>query len=146
MSELPQILNSETVLAEAESKFAQTKQLEENLKQRRNDGKLLYDNWQSSSDWHLWRMQQLEQQNWKCACCGQLMRFGKKIYLPNGSFTLEPQHPTVDHVLPKSLFPEFALDKENLVMVCWSCNRRKSNYMAAASRMRHRKLRQKLNW
>lgn len=145
MSELPHILNLEAAIAETEAKFAQVKQLKAKLKQRRSDGKLLYNNWQGSSDWHQWRMQQLDRQDWKCACCTQQMSFGEKTYLANGDFTLEPQHPTVDHVLPKSLFPELALDRQNLVMVCWSCNRKKSNRMAIASRMRHHQLKQALH-
>lgn len=145
MSELPHILNAEANLAEAEAKFAQTKKLKEKLKQRRNDGTLLYDQWRDSNDWKQWRAQQLEQQNWRCVCCSQQMRFGRITHLPNGGFTLELQHPTVDHILPKSFFPELALDKQNLVMVCWSCNKRKSNRMDIASRMRHKKLKQNLN-
>ncbi|MBD2068912.1 HNH endonuclease [Leptolyngbya sp. FACHB-671] len=145
MSELLRIIDSETALAQAEEKFAQTKRTRENLKQRRNDGKLLYNSWQGSNDWHQWRIQQLEHQGWKCACCSKQMGFGEKTYLDNGDFTLEPHHPTVDHILPKSFFPELTLDKQNLVMVCWSCNRKKSNSVAIASRMRHQKLEQRRN-
>lgn len=143
MSELSKLLNSEAALSEAEAKVAQTQQAKENLRQRRRDGKLLYDNWQGSRDWQQWRLQQLERQNWKCACCAQRMGFGEKTYLGNGDFTLEPQHPTVDHMLPKSLFPELALDQQNLVMMCWSCNRKKGSKMAIASRIRHNKLKRR---
>lgn len=143
MSELSKLLNSEAALSEAEAKVAQTQQAKEKLRQRRRDGKLLYDNWQGSRDWQQWRLQQLERQNWKCAYCAQQMGFGEKTYLGNGDFTLEPQHPTVDHMLPKSLFPELALDQQNLVMMCWSCNRKKGSKMAIASRMRHTKLKQR---
>ncbi len=73
------------------------------------------------------------------------MGFGPKTYLPNGDFTLEPQHPTVEHVLPKSLFPELALNKQNLVMVCWECNKTKGSNVVIGSRMRHKKLKQKAN-
>jgi 5-methylcytosine-specific restriction endonuclease McrA len=145
MSELPKIVNSEAALAEAEAKFAQTQQAKEKLKQQRRDGKLLYSNWQGSDDWQQWRMQQLEKQNWKCACCTRQMSFGEKTYQANGDFTLEPQHPTVDHILPKSFFPELALNRQNLVMVCWSCNKKKGRSIVLASRMRHKMLKQHMN-
>ncbi|MCY7277147.1 MAG: HNH endonuclease [Phormidesmis sp. CAN_BIN44] len=90
-------------------------------------------------------MQQLEQQNWKCTYCGKRMGFGERTYLANGDFSLEPHHPTVDHILPKSLFPELALDLQNLTMICWSCNRKKGSKMEIASRMRHSKLKQQMN-
>lgn len=143
MSELSKLINSEAALSQAEAKVAQAQQAKEKLRQRRRDGKLLYDNWQGSRDWQQWRLQQLERQNWKCACCAQQMGFGEKTYLGNGDFTLEPQHPTVDHMLPKSLFPELALEQQNLVMMCWSCNRKKGSKMAIASRMRHTNLKRK---
>ncbi|MEP1079574.1 HNH endonuclease [Leptolyngbya sp. PL-A3] len=146
MSELAKILNSETALTQAETKIAQTRQIKARLKHRRNDGKLLYDNWQGSSNWHQWRMHQLERQGWKCVCCDKQMGFGEKTYLANGDFRLEPQHPTVEHILPKSLFPELALDLQNLVMVCWACNKKKGSKMAIASRMRHKQLQKKLNF
>ncbi|MBD2095118.1 HNH endonuclease [Trichocoleus sp. FACHB-591] len=145
MSESPQIPDSDVALAAAETKFAQAQQLQKKLKQRRSDGKLLYEGWQGSQDWHNWRMQQLERQNWKCACCSIQMGFGEKTYLANGDFMLEPQHPTVEHILPKSLFPKLTLDKQNLVITCWACNKKKSNDMVSASRLRHELLKQKLN-
>ena len=146
MSELPKILGSEATLAQVEAKFAQTKRAKEKLKQQRNDGKLLYNNWRGSKDWQQWRMQQLERQNWECACCGNQMKFGKITYLANGKFILEPQHPTVEHTLPKAFFPELTLDKQNLVMTCWSCNKEKGVNMVAASRMRYEQLKQKSNF
>lgn len=33
----------------------------------------------------------------------------------------------VDHVKPKSLFPELALVRSNLRPICWPCNRAKNN-------------------
>lgn len=32
----------------------------------------------------------------------------------------------IDHILPKSKFPELALSPENLQVLCWCCNRRKN--------------------
>lgn len=140
MSEFERLTESERALAQAEEKFTRTKKAKEKLKQRRSDGKLLYDNWRGTADWKEWREQQLERQNWQCAWCSKQMKFGEKVHLANGDFALEPQHPTIDHVLPKSFFPELALEKSNLVMICYLCNKKKSNKMAIASQMRHRAL------
>jgi hypothetical protein len=34
---------------------------------------------------------------------------------------------TVDHIKPVSKFPELALDIDNLQVLCWECNQKKSN-------------------
>ena len=144
MAEIEKILRSEENLAIAEQKFAAAQQQENHLRQRRKDGKLIYDGWVNSPSWQQWRTQQLERQKWLCACCGLRMGFGEKNYLPNGDFKLEPQHPTVDHILPKAFFPELTLNKQNLAMVCWACNKRKGSKMVPASRMRHDRLKPRL--
>jgi len=141
---LEEILVSEENIKQAEKQFLEAKALEEKLRQRRNDGTLLYEGWRGSQDYRQWRTSQLELQKWQCAYCGKLMKPGKITYLSNGNFILEPDHPTVEHILPKSFFPELALDKQNLLMVCSDCNKRKSNNMAEASRCRHQQLKQKL--
>jgi 5-methylcytosine-specific restriction endonuclease McrA len=141
---LEQILLAEENLMQAEKQLLEAKALEEKLWQQRNDGKLLYKDWILTADWHQWRLQQLERQKWQCAYCGKLMVFGKRMDLPNGGFWLAPNHPTVEHILPKSYFPKLTLDKQNLVMACWDCNRRKSNNMVEASRCRHQQMKQKL--
>jgi heme-degrading monooxygenase HmoA len=105
VSELQKILNSEAALAKSKTKFAEMQHLKKKLQQRRQDGRLLYDSWRSTKDWKQWRNQQLDKQNWQCASCGSQMSFGKITYLANGDFILEPQHPAVEHTLPKSLFP-----------------------------------------
>ena len=33
----------------------------------------------------------------------------------------------VDHIKPKSKYPELALDFDNLQILCWNCNKKKSN-------------------
>lgn len=142
MNGFDEIVELQENLAQAEQKFNQAKHLKDVLRRRRSDGKMLYDGWRNTPDWQQWRTRQLDRQNWRCGCCGQAMAFGEKIYLANGDFELQPDHPTVDHILPKSLFPNLALDKQNLVMLCWACNQRKSNKMTIASRMRHQWLKQ----
>jgi 5-methylcytosine-specific restriction endonuclease McrA len=142
MNGFDEIVKSQDNIAQAEKKFAQAKQLKDALRKRRSDGKILYDGWRNTSDWQQWRIRQLDLQNWRCGYCEQAMAFGEKIYLANGDFELQPTHPTVDHILPKSLFPNLALDKQNLMMLCWSCNQKKGNKMTSASRMRHQRLKQ----
>lgn len=39
----------------------------------------------------------------------------------------EPEIMEVDHIKPKSVYPEFALDMNNLVTLCPNCHRRKTN-------------------
>lgn len=87
---------------------------------------------------------QLELQKWQCAYYRKLMKLGKITYLSNGGFILEPDHPTVEHILPKSFFPELALNKQNLLIVCSDCNKRKSNNMAKTSRSCYEQLKLKL--
>ncbi|MBO9707149.1 MAG: hypothetical protein J7521_02955 [Caulobacter sp.] len=42
------------------------------------------------------------------------------------------QNPDLDHVLPKAVFPEFALYAPNLVPICTVCNRKKLNVVRSA--------------
>jgi hypothetical protein len=142
MSELEWLQRAEQNLTEAEQQFHKAQAAQDKLEQRRKDGKLLYDGWRGTPDWYHWRIQQLDHQNWLCACCGKKMVLGEKIDLPNGDFTLDPDHPTVGHILPKSYFPDLTLEKQNLVMICWACNKSMSNGMAKASHLRHQLLKQ----
>ncbi len=45
----------------------------------------------------------------KCACCG------------------DDDHLAIDHIKPRSLYPELELDLDNLQVLCRPCNSRKSN-------------------
>lgn len=49
----------------------------------------------------------------KCSCCGSSPENGAMLH--------------VDHIKPKSLYPELALDIENLQILCERCNIGKSN-------------------
>lgn len=141
---LEQILLSEKNLSQAGKQLRETKVIEEELKKRRSDGKLLYDGWRNTQDWHQWRAGQLERQRGRCASCEKQMKFGETLKLANGNFILKPDHPTVEHVLPKCYFPDLTLNKQNLVMTCWACNREKGYCIVEASRLRHHLLMQKL--
>jgi 5-methylcytosine-specific restriction endonuclease McrA len=35
----------------------------------------------------------------------------------------------IDHVFPRSKFPELALEQSNLRPICWPCNRRKATFI-----------------
>ena len=37
----------------------------------------------------------------------------------------------IEHILPRSVFPDLTVDWENLTLGCGECNRRKSNYYSA---------------
>lgn len=39
----------------------------------------------------------------------------------------------VDHIKPKSRFPELALDFDNMQVLCWPCNRRKAAHVCPTS-------------
>ena len=48
-----------------------------------------------------------------CMCCGASRESGDQMH--------------VDHILPRSLFPELALDFDNMQVLCQGCNMAKSN-------------------
>lgn len=55
-----------------------------------------------------------------CMCCGSVSRI------------------QVDHVKPKSRYPDLALDINNLQILCWPCNRTKANRHETDYRESHR--------
>lgn len=57
----------------------------------------------------------LTNQEYKCAYCRQ-----KKLEKHGMTWDIE-------HILPKSIYPQFILEPENLAMVCKACNQAKSN-------------------
>lgn len=63
-----------------------------------------------SEAWKCLRVQALELYQNQCACCGT-------------------QHPflNVDHVIPRKLAPQLALDITNLQLLCPTCNKGKGN-------------------
>lgn len=72
------------------------------------------DHFYRTSEWRSLRYQVLREQSACCACCGRSPR-AHGIVLH------------VDHILPRSKFPHFALDKSNLQILCDDCNLAKSN-------------------
>lgn len=59
---------------------------------------------------------------WKIARAEAIRRHGG-VCMKCGS----TKHINVDHIKPKSLYPEIALDQDNLQILCWPCNKGKSN-------------------
>lgn len=68
----------------------------------------------SSATWQRLRFEVLAEADGCCTLCG-------RSYREHG-VTLE-----VDHIKPRSRFPNLALEKENLQVLCFDCNRGKGN-------------------
>lgn len=66
-----------------------------------------------SPEWHQARYQALKRSNGCCELCGESKATGAIIQ--------------VDHIKPRSKFPELALDQGNLQVLCRPCNMGKSN-------------------
>ncbi|CAI2065962.1 HNH endonuclease [Serratia ficaria] len=85
--------------------------IRKNTKQRmRHEKDLFY----RSSEWRSLRYQVLREQSAYCSCCGRSPRLHGVVL-------------HVDHILPRSKFPHFALEKSNLQVLCDDCNLAKSN-------------------
>jgi len=61
-----------------------------------------------------------------CACCGARPKEGISL--------------TVDHIKPVSKFPELSMDINNLQVLCWDCNQKKSNKHFTDYRLKERGL------
>lgn len=67
-----------------------------------------------SKAWLDLRYMALRNSDGRCECCGATAQDGVKIH--------------VDHIKPRSKFPELALKLNNLQVLCDDCNYGKSNY------------------
>jgi len=67
-----------------------------------------------SYEWRRTRMEVLKRDGAKCACCGATPAKGSVM--------------NVDHIKPRRLFPNLALDVENLQVLCSECNHGKGNW------------------
>lgn len=68
----------------------------------------------NSYEWRRVRMFVLKRDGAKCACCGATPADGVKM--------------NVDHIKPRKLFPQLALDPSNLQVLCEVCNHGKGNW------------------
>lgn len=67
-----------------------------------------------SYEWRRLRMTVLKRDGRKCACCGASPETGAVM--------------NVDHIKPRRIFPELALDPNNLQVLCGECNHGKGNW------------------
>jgi 5-methylcytosine-specific restriction endonuclease McrA len=65
-------------------------------------------------EWRRLRMQALKKYGAKCMCCGATPQSGAIM--------------NVDHIKPRKIFPELALDIDNLQVLCGECNHGKGNW------------------
>lgn len=68
----------------------------------------LSGNFYSSDEWRQTRYHALLANDGRCECCGASKASGAVLH--------------VDHIKPRSRFPEFALDLANLQVLCADCN------------------------
>lgn len=68
----------------------------------------------SSFAWRQLRMQVLQKYGRVCMCCGASPATGAVMH--------------VDHIKPRRLFPQLALDIDNLQVLCHECNHGKGNW------------------
>ena len=86
--------------------------VEELARQRKaqiEEAKIFY----SSAEWRLVRARVIKQQGKVCKECGQAIKNAFDI--------------TVDHIRPRSVYPEEALKLDNLRVLCRSCNAKKGD-------------------
>ena len=72
------------------------------------------DEFLNSYEWRVVRMRVLKRDGAKCQCCGASAKDGSRM--------------NVDHIKPRILFPQLALDMNNLQVLCDACNHGKSNW------------------
>lgn len=68
----------------------------------------------STYQWRKVRLIALKRDGSRCACCGATPATGAVM--------------NVDHIKPRKLFPELALDPDNLQVLCHECNHGKGNW------------------
>jgi 5-methylcytosine-specific restriction endonuclease McrA len=66
-----------------------------------------------SEDFRKLRLNVFQRDGEKCAKCGAIPKPGTSL--------------TVDHIKPVSKYPNLAMDEDNLQILCWDCNTKKSN-------------------
>ena len=66
-----------------------------------------------SREWKVLRMRALERGDGKCNCCGRTAHAGAVL--------------NVDHIKPRTRYPELALTLDNLQVLCATCNAGKGN-------------------
>ena len=72
------------------------------------------DDFLFSYEWRSLRMRVLKHFGARCQCCGATAKDGVMIH--------------VDHIKPRRLFPDLALEETNLQVLCEACNHGKGNW------------------
>jgi hypothetical protein len=72
-----------------------------------------YADWTQSARWKQLRYETLKKYGARCQCCGRTAKDGVKLH--------------VDHIKPRSLYPELIFDSNNLQVLCEDCNLGKLN-------------------
>ena len=72
------------------------------------------DDFLSTYEWRKVRMIALKKYGARCQCCGATPATGAVM--------------NVDHIKPRKLFPDLALDVDNLQVLCHECNHGKGNW------------------
>jgi len=72
------------------------------------------DDFLTTYEWRKLRMEALKKYGPKCMCCGATPATGAVM--------------NVDHIKPRKLFPELALELTNLQILCHECNHGKGNW------------------
>ena len=86
-----------------------TIQLARERKERLDEAKRFY----SSPEWNLIREQVIKEKGRVCSECKKYIRNNKDV--------------TVDHIRPRSKYPDLALEKQNLRVLCRRCNSSKGD-------------------
>jgi HNH endonuclease len=80
----------------------------------RKERKVSSDLFLQSYEWRQLRMVVIKKRGARCECCGASPKDGIRI--------------NVDHIKPRKLFPQLALDEGNLQVLCEACNHGKGNW------------------
>jgi len=76
--------------------------------------------------WRKLRMEVLKARGRRCECCGARPDDGIRVH--------------VDHIKPRRLYPELALDVTNLQILCEECNHGKGNWDETDWRLKEERL------
>lgn len=83
-------------------------------RQERKNSYVMGDEFLQSYEWRKLRMVALTKYGARCQCCGASPANGAVM--------------NVDHIKPRRIYPELALDIENLQVLCGECNHGKGNW------------------
>lgn len=75
---------------------------------------VMSDDFLQTYEWRRVRMEALKKHGARCQCCGASPAEGAVM--------------NVDHIKPRKLFPQLALDLDNLQVLCHECNHGKGNW------------------